>query len=165
MTNVKWLDRIEVVDAPFTGYQQTWAYRLRQTQEDEGVPLDRMLPRALLIPPGIPDFMTRQRLVAPGPCRVEGRAWSGHAPVSRVELSTDGGRGWQEVALDEDDLGSRWAWRGWQALWEPPGPGRYRLGCRASDEAGNEQPVEGGWNLGGYANNAVQWVDVVVREP
>ena len=29
MTNVKWLTRITVVDEPFTGYQQTHAYRLR----------------------------------------------------------------------------------------------------------------------------------------
>jgi hypothetical protein len=32
----------------------------------------------------------------------------------------------------------------------------------ARDEAGNEQPVEPPWNLGGYANNAVQTVRVTV---
>ena len=30
------------------------------------------------------------------------------------------------------------------------------------DEAGNEQPHEPPWNLGGYANNAVQAVRVTV---
>jgi hypothetical protein len=36
------------------------------------------------------------------------------------------------------------------------------LCCRARDEAGNEQPLEPPWNVGGYANNAVQRVDVEV---
>lgn len=36
------------------------------------------------------------------------------------------------------------------------------LCSRARDEAGNEQPLEPAWNLGGYANNAVQTVRVTV---
>jgi hypothetical protein len=32
------------------------------------------------------------------------------------------------------------------------------------DDAGNEQPVEPPWNLGGCVNNAVQRVRVTVRE-
>src|SRR6476661_8444588 len=61
MTNVKWLSRIEFLDEPFAGYQQSWSYRLRQTPEDEGDPVDRMLPRSLMIPPGFPDFASRER--------------------------------------------------------------------------------------------------------
>jgi hypothetical protein len=41
-------------------------------------------------------------------------------------------------------------------------PGTYVLCCRARDEAGNEQPLEPPWNVGGYVNNAVQRVDVTV---
>ena len=41
-------------------------------------------------------------------------------------------------------------------------PGRYELCCRARDEAGNEQPGEPAWNVGGYANNAVQRIVVNV---
>ena len=161
MTSVKWLERITVVSEPFAGYQQTDAYRFRADEEDEGEPLARIAPRALMIPPGIPDFHTRRRFVARGACLLEGRAWSGVAPVESVEVSFDGGASWQEAEVEAG--ASRWAWSAWQAAWEPEAPGDYVLCCRARDEAGNEQPLEPPWNVGGYANNAVQRVPVTVR--
>ena len=159
MTNVKWLERIELVDSPFVGYQNTTGYRLRQTEDEEGVPLDRMQPRSLLAPPGIPEFMTRDRLVAAGEVPLEGRAWSGLAPVEAVEVSTDGGETWSRAELEPE--GEPWAWRGWSYRWRAE-PGEHVLCCRARDAAGNEQPREPAWNLGGYANNAVQAVRVTV---
>jgi DMSO/TMAO reductase YedYZ molybdopterin-dependent catalytic subunit len=159
MTNVKWLERIELVDTPFAGYQNSWSYRLRQAEDEEGVPLDRMQPRSLMVPPGIPEFMTRDRTVAAGEVLLEGRAWSGHAPVDRVEVSTDGGETWDAAELEP--AGEPWAWRGWSFRWNAE-PGEHVLCCRARDEAGNEQPHEPPWNLGGYANNAVQAVRVTV---
>ena len=41
-------------------------------------------------------------------------------------------------------------------------PGRHVLCARARDAAGNMQPDDPAWNVGGYANNAVQRVPVVV---
>ena len=159
MTNVKWLSRIEFLDRPFAGYQQSWSYRVRQSEDEEGEPLQRMQPRSLFVPPGIPEFMTRERTVAPGEVTVEGRAWSGLAPVASVEVSDDGGSTWAPGALEP--AGEPWAWRGWSYSWDAK-PGEHLLCSRARDEAGNEQPVDPPWNLGGYANNAVQTVRVVV---
>jgi DMSO/TMAO reductase YedYZ molybdopterin-dependent catalytic subunit len=161
MTNVKWLERIVVRDRPFEGYQQRWGYRLRDDEAEEGEPLTRMLPRALMAPPGIPEFFTRERLLHLGPCRIEGRAWSGFGAISGVQVSADGGDTWADAELAEQP--SPWAWAGWSYEWEPPAPGRYELACRAGDAAGNVQPLEPRWNLGGYANNAVQRVPVTVR--
>jgi DMSO/TMAO reductase YedYZ molybdopterin-dependent catalytic subunit len=161
MTNVKWLERIELVDTPFAGYQNSWSYRLRQAEDEEGVPLDRMQPRSLMAPPGVPDFMTRDRTVAAGEVVLEGRAWSGLAPVDRVEVSTDGGETWAPAELEP--AGEPWAWRGWSYRWDAE-PGEHVLCCRARDEAGNDQPREPPWNLGGYANNAVQAVRVTVGD-
>src|SRR5204862_2168867 len=62
MTSVKWLAEIEVVDEPFAGYQQTQAYRVRQAEGEEGTPVDRIVPRSLFVPPGIPEFFTRDRI-------------------------------------------------------------------------------------------------------
>ncbi len=159
MTNVKWLERIELVDRPFEGYQQSWSYRLRQEEEEPGEPLQRMLPRSLLVPPGIPEFLTRDRTVEAGEHLIEGRAWSGLAPVERVEVSDDGGKTWGEAELEPPE--GRWAWRGWRFRWDAR-PGEHLLCSRARDEAGNEQPLEPAWNLGGYSNNAVQTVRVSV---
>ena len=159
MTNVKWLERIELVDTPFSGYQNRQGYRMRQTEEDEGVPLDRMQPRSLMLPPGIPEFMTRDRTVPEGEVVLEGRAWSGLAPIASVQVSADGGASWAPAELEPE--GERWAWRGWTRRWRAE-PGEHLLCSRARDEAGNEQPLEMSWNLGGYANNAVQTVRVTV---
>ena len=139
------------------------SYRLRQQESEEGAPLTRMLPRALLVPPGIPDFPTRSRTVAAGPCLLEGRAWSGWGPISAVEVSTDGGRTWSAARV-ERDVDSPWAWCRWSLDWEAT-PGSHELRCRARDAAGNSQPDEPAWNLGGYANNAVQRVAVTVVAP
>ncbi len=159
MTNVKWLERIELVATPFAGYQNSWSYRLRQAEDEEGMPLDRMQPRSLMVPPGIPEFMTRDRTVASGEVPLQGRAWSGHAPVDRVEVSTDGGETWDAAELEP--AGEPWAWRGWSYRWNAE-PGEHVLCCRARDGAGHVQPHEPPWNLGGYANNAVQAVRVTV---
>jgi sulfane dehydrogenase subunit SoxC len=159
MTNVKWLASIELVPEPFAGYQQASAYRVRRDRDDAGTAVDRMQPRALMAPPGVPEFFSRARTVDAGACLLEGRAWSGLAPVAGVDVSTDGGATWAAAALGED-LG-RWAWRGWALPWKAT-PGEHTLLCRARDEAGNEQPLEAEWNAGGYANNGVQRVVVSV---
>lgn len=160
MASVKWLERITVIDEPFEGYQQARGYRLRQTSEEEGEPVSRMLPRSLMVPPGIPDFATRERSLEPGPCTLRGRAWSGFGPVKRVEVSADGGATWSDARLGRQV--SDWAWRSWEWDWDLREPGAYELCSRATDGAGNTQPLESPWNLGGYANNEVQRVPVVV---
>jgi DMSO/TMAO reductase YedYZ molybdopterin-dependent catalytic subunit len=162
MANVKWLAAITVTDRPFDGMQQLMSYRLRQEASEEGpahADAAARAPRA----PGVPDFPTRSRTMAAGPCVLEGRAWSGWAPISAVEVSTDGGRTWSAGRV-ERDVDSPWAWCGWSLDWEAT-PGRHELCCRARDAAGNAQPTEPTWNLGGYANNAVQRVPVMVVAP
>jgi DMSO/TMAO reductase YedYZ molybdopterin-dependent catalytic subunit len=160
MTSVKWLGRITVLDEPFDGYQQSRSYRLRQREHDEGVLVSRIQPRSLMIPPGIPEFLSRARVVASGTCQLQGRAWSGGAELTGVEVSTDGGASWAPAELGPDALG-RWAWRSWSYEWEAT-PGAHELCSRATTADGAAQPLEASWNLGGYANNAVQRVPVTV---
>jgi sulfane dehydrogenase subunit SoxC len=160
MTSVKWLARIEAVAEPFAGHQQAKSYRIKLDENDPGEPLTRMHPRALMMPPGIPDYPTRHRTVPAGSCMLSGRAWSGWGPIERVDVSTDGGGTWDQAEL-EDDVGAPWAWRAWRYRWEAT-PGERELCCRAHDAAGNAQPLGPAWNLGGYANNAVQRVPATV---
>ena len=84
MASVKWLDRIEAIAKPFQGYQMDHTYRYSQSAEDQGEAVTLIRVRALMVPPGIPDFVTRSRLVEAGTVTVEGRAWVGRADVSRV---------------------------------------------------------------------------------
>ena len=161
MTNVKWLERITVLDQPFEGYQNSWSYRLRQTPEDAGEAVSRMRPRALMVPPGIPNFGTRARHAGLGPHTITGRAWSGGGEIERVQLSDDGGFSWHDAQLGPQV--SRWGWRAWRWEWRPRTPGDYELCCRATDSAGDSQPLEGPWNLHGFANNEVQRVPVTIE--
>jgi len=160
MASVKWLERITVLDRPFEGYQQARGYRFRQTPDEQGEPVSRMVPRSLMVPPGIPDFATRDRRLEPGPCTVRGRAWSGFGPIERVEVSADGGAGWSDARLGSQ--ASVWSWISWEWDWEPAEPGVHELCCRATDAVGNQQPLDAPWNLGGYANNEVQRVLVTI---
>ena len=159
MQNVKWLTRITLLDEPFQGYQNAVGYRLYDADGAAGEPVTRMLPRSLTVPPGVPDFLTRERHLQRGPVTLEGRAWSGHGPVERVEVSTDGGLGFADAQLGEP-LGDA-AWVGWRFDWDAP-PGAHVISSRATDAAGNTQPLEPPWNLKGYANNAVERMAVVV---
>jgi DMSO/TMAO reductase YedYZ molybdopterin-dependent catalytic subunit len=160
MTNVKWLGRITLLEEPFQGYQQAVGYRLYDAEGVPGEPVTRMLPRSLMVPPGVPDFMTRERLLEPGPVALTGRAWSGYGPIERVEVSTDGGAGFAPALLDEP-LGPA-AWTGWRFEWDAA-PGEHVLCSRATDAAGHGQPLEPAWNLKGYANNAVERIPLTVR--
>ncbi|NDL56363.1 sulfite oxidase [Phytoactinopolyspora mesophila] len=161
MTQVKWLVRIDVIDTAFTGFQNAHAYRLKQAADDEGVPVTRIEPRALVRPPGFPDFQTRVRIVDRGVHELTGRAWSGHAPVTRVEVSADAGQTWADAVLGPDP--EPYAWRAWRWTWEAGEPGRHTLCARATDAAGNVQPVEEPWNVQGMANNVIHRVPVLVR--
>ncbi|HEX9098824.1 MAG TPA: sulfite oxidase [Candidatus Dormibacteraeota bacterium] len=162
MTHVKWLRAITVLGSSFGGYQQATAYRFRRSDDDPGEPVTRMLPRALMVPPGIPDFMSRVRFLAPSRQLLSGRAWSGRAPVTKVEVSVDGGGTW--AAADLGDPPSAYAWRPWSYAWDASRPGEYELSVRASDGAGNVQPTDPNWNREGVQNNAVQRVRVIVTQ-
>ncbi|MFJ3990256.1 sulfite oxidase [Streptomyces sp. NPDC090032] len=161
MAHVKWLREITLVDAPFDGFQQAVAYRFRWNADDPGEPVTKILPRALMIPPGFPDFMSRARVVRPEPVLLEGRAWSGHGPVTRVEVTTDDGATWSDATLDppggHPPDGA--AWRRWQAPWTAA-PGTHVLGARATDATGRTQPLTQPWNRGGFGNNLVQRIPV-----
>jgi DMSO/TMAO reductase YedYZ molybdopterin-dependent catalytic subunit len=161
MAQVKWLVKVTVLDEPFTGYQNAVTYRVKQSPDEEGEPVTRILPRALLRPPGFPDFQTRARFVDRGAHDIVGRAWSGLAPIVRVEVSADGGATWDDATLGP--AADPYAWRLWRYRWVVDEVGPRQLCARATDAAGNTQPLEQAWNRQAMANNHVQRVTVVVR--
>ena len=159
MASVKWLRRIEALERRFDGYQQARNYHYRQHAGDPGTPVTAMRVKSLLSPPGIPDWYTRERIVERGPVEITGRAWSGNGVgIARVELGVDGM--WQDAALDQPL--ERYAWRGWRCMWNAE-PGVRELCCRATDAAGNTQPLDPPWDNVGFGNNGVHRVAVTVR--
>jgi sulfane dehydrogenase subunit SoxC len=163
MTHVKWLGSITAVTGPFEGFQMTGSYRIWSSDDDgePGEPVTRIPPRALMRPPGFPDFFTRHRVVERGEVELDGRAWSGVAPIERVEVSVDGGETWRDARLGPLPA-SEYAWRSWTSHWNAE-PGEHVLACRATDATGATQPTRADWNRGGFQNNSIHLVPVTVR--
>lgn len=164
MTSVKWLRAITVLDRPFEGVEQAQVYRYQQEKGEAGEPVSRKRVNSVILPPGIPDLITRRRFIAPGRHAIQGMAWSGAGRITGVEVSTDGGAEWRAARLTpatED----RFAWQQWHAEWEAGTLGDHVLACRARDEAGNVQPLDAQavWNRQGMGGNSVQRIAVTVQ--
>lgn len=157
MASVKWLTSIEAIDTPYQGFQQVQTYRFRDKADDPGRPVTSIRVKSLMVPPGIPDWITRLRHLAAGPTDIVGRAWAGRIPIARVEFGV--GDTWTEA--DVSPGASPYAWSKWSATWDAT-PGEYVLRCRATDAEGNVQPIEPPWDVAGFGNNAVQTVGVHV---
>ncbi|MEL6374750.1 MAG: sulfite oxidase [Pseudomonadota bacterium] len=159
MASVKWLNRIEVLDHAFDGFQQTGTYHYKTSADDPGTPVTGIRVKSLMVPPGIPDWYTRERLVEAGPVPLFGRAWVGDGiGIASVDVGIDGV--WHRAELD-DAVGT-YAWRGWRFTWDAA-PGSYELSVRATDQAGNVQPLTTRYDRGGFGNNEVHRVAVRVR--
>ena len=134
--SVKWLSRITLAATRPEGLFATRLYMrcARVGSRDLLEPAQEMDVNAVIVRPADQDR------VSPGRLLVAGWAWSAW-PVKRVELSTDGGRSWQETQLEARGPAPTWQRFGFE--WEPAAPGSYVLCARACDSEGRVQPNEG----------------------
>jgi hypothetical protein len=96
--------------------------------------------------------------VRPGELAIRGVAWSGSAPIARVDVSVNGGD-WQEARLVSER--NRYSWQRWELMTRVERSGDFSVRARATDLAGRTQPERAEWNRLGYGNNAIQ--DVPIR--
>ena len=159
MASVKWLNRIEVLASPYQGYQQVGTYHFRTEAGEQGTPITTMRVKSLMVPPGLPDWYSGKRQVDAGCVPIYGRAWSGAGTqIARVEIAINGE--WRDATLDAP--AGRYAWRGFRFDWQAK-PGAYDIVCRATDAAGNVQPMEAPFDRGGFGNNGVHMIEVFVK--
>src|SRR6266700_4195677 len=159
MASIKWLQRIVVMDKPFTGYYQTldYAYWKRRGDLAELVPLAEMQIKAEIAQPVAGEVVAANSIV-----RVHGAAWTGGDDITKVELSTDGGASWSETKLIDKPI--RNAWRLWQFEWHTPAvAGKQTLVARATDSRGRTQPIERDPARGTYMINHLLPITVEVR--
>ncbi|MDQ2942315.1 MAG: sulfite oxidase [Candidatus Dormibacteraeota bacterium] len=153
VASVKWLTEIELIGHAFSGHFQTEKYVYAWQRDGDVViePVRRMRVRALITHP------TSDEIVELGTLAIRGLAWSGLAPIARVEVCVNDGA-WQQARM----LGrrSRYRWQGWELMTRVERPGRLVVRARATDQAGWTQPEFPEWNRLGYGNNAVQQVAV-----
>jgi DMSO/TMAO reductase YedYZ molybdopterin-dependent catalytic subunit len=154
MASVKWLVGVEVLDHPFQGYFQKNDYVYA---DEDGLiaPVRLMRVRSVIATP------SEGADVPTGLLDVAGTAWSGHPPVVRVDVNVDGGTSWRRAELGSSP--SPYAARPWR-IRIPLQPGPRVIMARATDRAGDTQPLEPVSNARGYGNNVVHRVRVNATE-
>lgn len=137
MASIKWLSRIIVTDKPFQGFFQTfdYSYHERIAGLPSLVPITEMEVKAQIARP------TRLEVVpANSTYRIHGAAWAGESEVTKVEISTDNGKSWENAKL----LGKEvpFSWRLWEFEWKTPRQaGFVTLMARATDQRGRTQAM------------------------
>jgi DMSO/TMAO reductase YedYZ molybdopterin-dependent catalytic subunit len=151
VASVKWLSEIELTDQAFDGYYQTERYVYYWNRDGREVrePVTLQRVRALITEPA------PGQEAAPGELVVRGVAWSGAAPIARVEVSVDGGD-WHEARLVGERKRHSWQW--WELIARFERKGDVALRVRATDLAGRTQPERAEWNKLGYGNNGIHEV-------
>lgn len=155
-THIKWLRRLEFSDSPFMTREETSKYTDtlgNNTARQFSVVMDA---RTVITNPTYPS------IIEPGWQEIRGLAWSGRGKITSVEVSTDGGRSWQQAQLQGPVLskahtrfGLMWNWNG-QAT---------EIASRARDESGYLQPTQkqlldarGGGKHMYHLNPIVHWL-------
>lgn len=156
---VKWLQHIEVLDHEFDGFWMKTAYRHPSHHVEPGATVDpsELVPVTDLNVKSV--IATPSGSVKPGRVRITGVAWSNTSPVTRVDVSMDGGQTWKAAKLGKDQ--SRYAWRLWELDWRAD-QGKHTLIARATNAAGQSQPLREEWNPSGYLWNVAQPVEIAV---
>lgn len=156
VASVKWLTAIEVTCEAFRGHYQIETYFFERQRSGQLVrePVSLQRVRSLITEPE-PDAEVER-----GEVPIRGVAWSGAAPIARVEVSVDGGP-WQDVRLTGER--KRHSWQSWEFLARLEHHGPTVISARATDMAGRTQPDLPEWNRLGYGNNAIQKIRVDVQ--
>jgi DMSO/TMAO reductase YedYZ molybdopterin-dependent catalytic subunit len=150
---VKWLTSLEAMDHEFDGFWMKTAYRHPNHHVEPGSAVDAkdMIPVTDLNVKSV--IATPDAWAKPGSIVVQGVAWSNASPVTKVELSLDGGKSW--VATKLGGRATKYGFRKWSYTWKA-GEGEYTLMSKATNAAGQTQPMEPEWNPNGYLYNAAQ---------
>lgn len=131
--NIKWIRRLKAIDQPNMSRDETSKYTdplPDGTARQFSFVMDA---KSIITSPAYP-----RQLTAPGWWPVTGLAWTGRGKITRVDVSTDGGKSWTEAEFTSPVLPMAhvrfehmWKWNG----------GAAHLMSRAIDETGYVQPT------------------------
>ena len=127
--SVKWLRRIKVVDQFYMTYNDYG--HLHQDSDTAALGMQIGPKSVITFPSG------EQQLPGPGFYEISGLAWSGGGAVTKVEVSTDGGRNWVDAEIR--GTAHRMAHTRFSFQWNWDG-NECELQSRCTDELGSIQP-------------------------
>jgi hypothetical protein len=146
-----------VVHQPFRGYWNAERY-IMVDESGRTLRSVREMPVKSVIA-----WPTEGETVSPGSHTVFGFAWSSAGQIENVEVSTDGRQTWSTARLIHGE--GPIAWTRWEFPWTAGATGEVTLAVRATDAAGNTQPMSVPWNKFGYLMNAIVSRKVNVTRP
>ena len=160
--SIKWLGSLEVARTQLTSPWNTKWYVMSGGSYPPGQPPLSVNPVRSAWELPFPAALPAGRTVT-----LTGRAWSGQAPIRRVEVSLDGGTTWRPAKLRDRQDAHRhdhpairgFGWSRFSVRWRKPAAGSYELLSRATDAAGRQQPLSTPFNDNGY------FFDAAVRHP
>jgi sulfane dehydrogenase subunit SoxC len=132
-TNVKWLSRIKLGTEPFMTRWETSKYTDPLPGGKARIFSLEMDAKSIITSPAYP-----QRLSKPGWWPISGLAWSGRGRITRVDVSVDGGKTWENAELLGSILPK--AHTRFQTMWQWDGK-EHLLMSRAVDDTGYTQPT------------------------
>lgn len=134
--NVKWLRRLELGTAPWMTRWETSKYTDPRPGDVARIFSFEQDVKSIITSPAHPETLR------PGPRVITGLAWSGRGRITKVEISTDGGRTWVPSALTGAEHAKAhvrftlpWRWDGTPTV----------LMSRATDDTGMTQPTRTEW--------------------
>src|SRR3954447_24594511 len=157
---VKHLNEITVIDTVLDNFWMKTAYRIPDndcncvepgTAPKATVPINRFTVRSFIT--SVADGAKLKR----GQTTLKGIAFDGGKGIKEVAVSTDGGKTWMPAKLG-NDLG-KYSFREWK-LPVRLEAGAHELKVRATNNAGDVQPMDPLWNPAGYLRNVVETVRV-----
>ncbi|MDV3244600.1 MAG: sulfite oxidase [Nitrososphaerales archaeon] len=125
MMSAKWVRQISLLDSEYHGYWQTRGWTNNASVNTVAF---------IVTPdPGSEVSISKNG----GSIILAGYAFAGDRGVSKVEVSFDGGKTWQEAQLKKPI--SELTWALWAYEWRPPATGEYLVYARATDVSGQVQ--------------------------
>jgi DMSO/TMAO reductase YedYZ molybdopterin-dependent catalytic subunit len=154
VSNVKWLERIELSPRRYMGkfmgrdYVTIMGRQVGDKVEYTETSVTRMLLKSVTA------RVTRPIGGAAGKFLVQGATWGDGTPIEKVEVQVDGGA-WQPAKLDANR--NPYAWTFFSLAIDPLPPGSHTVASRATDRLGRTQPADLSLKKSNWENNAI-WV-------
>ena len=140
---IKWVNELRLVseDEPATAQMKEFASRTHQ----RGVPdLARDYRAALADQAAMPIRVEQWRVGAATRYRVIGILWGGQKVVDQLTLRFNPGEAFVPVQISPA-MQHNQPWTLWSTIWNPPGPGPYRVRARIDDWSIPTRRLDQGW--------------------